>query len=149
MTTPNQPTRESVFEYDGAFHCTVCGNSWGAIKDPTECTCPTPSPTPRTDKVAQHWCPDTSFVKPQWVNVGFARTLERENAALTRRVEELESETAFMKLLQNVVDTSLDNMEGEDLEGFKNWEAVHLAAVKLRTAILKAESKNELPTSQG
>lgn len=53
--------------------------------------------TPRTDKVAQHWCPDTSFVKPQWVNVGFARALERENAALTRRVEELEKTNASLR----------------------------------------------------
>jgi hypothetical protein len=52
-----------------------------------------------------------------------------------------DSKPDFLALLKEVSDRALDNMEGEDAEGFNRWEKVHTTAEDLIRAIALAEGR--------
>lgn len=64
--------------------------------------------------------------------------LQSQLTTAEARVKELESPDAFMTTLREVEMRCLDNMEGEDLEGFKKWERAAVAAHELILAITAA-----------
>jgi hypothetical protein len=90
--------------------------------------------TPRTDAVLA----DCSGMLGRAIDMEkLARTLEAENNRLREQ-----SNSVFLDQLKDVSNRALDNMEGEDLQGFKNWEAVHVKSRELWVAIKTAEAKN-------
>jgi hypothetical protein len=54
-----------------------------------------------------------------------------------------DSKPDFLALLKEVSDRALDNMEGEDAEGFNRWEKVHTTAEDLIRAIAMAEGRTK------